>query len=322
VAELSWRPPTRDDDPSWLALLLAMEAVDRRGEVLTQDDLDDEWASVWSHPATDALFAWEGPHLVAFSWIKTQVGSVSEHKLSPWGGVAPSHRGRGIGGELLGRQVARCREVAAGLDPAFAVHVGLEARHDQHDLLALADRMGFVPERRFLEVARPAGLPLEPAALLADLDLRRWTPAVDEATRLAHVEAFADHWGTEPATAESWAQWYTGHRGYRADLSHVAVDRSSGTVVAFCLAAAYPNDWDTGPREAWVQSLGTRPAWRGKGVARAVLTATLRDIPSAADGFERAILGVDAENPTGALGLYRSLGFEDARVTVRLGLRI
>ena len=34
--------------------------------------------------------------------------------------------------------------------------------------------------------------------------------------------------------------------------------------------------------------------------------------------FERAILGVDADNPTGALSLYRSLGFEDVRVVTNL----
>jgi ribosomal protein S18 acetylase RimI-like enzyme len=38
-------------------------------------------------------------------------------------------------------------------------------------------------------------------------------------------------------------------------------------------------------------------------------------IAAADDGFERAILGVDAENPTGALRVYRRLGF--ARTSAR-----
>lgn len=322
MAELSWRPPARDHDPAWLDLLLAIEAVDRRGEVLTLDDLADERASIWSHPATDAVFGWDGEQLVAFSWIKTEVGTVSQHRLSCWGGVAPSHRGRGIGRALLDRQLARCREIAVGLDPALPATVRLEASADQHDLLALAGRADFVAERHFLEVARPAALPLVPVPLAEELGLQRWSDEVDEPTRLAHVEAFADHWGTEPTTTEEWRQWYTGHRGFRPDLSHVAVERSSGTVAGFVLVAAYPNDWDTGPREAWIQSLGTRRAWRSRGVARALLTAALQDVAEGGDGFERAILGVDAENPTGALGLYRSLGFDDVRVTVRLGLSL
>ncbi len=77
------------------------------------------------------------------------------------------------------------------------------------------------------------------------------------------------------------------------------------------LCAAYPQDWATAPVEAWINTVGTRRAWRGKGVARWVLAETLRLVATADDGFERAILGVDAENPTGALRLYRDLGFVD-----------
>lgn len=319
MRELEWRPPRRQDDGAWLQLLLAIEAVDRRGEVLTAEDLTDEWASLWSHPESDAVVAWDGDRPVAFGWIKTQVATLAEHRISLWGGVAPSHRGRGVGTELLARQVARARAVAAGLDPGFPVRLGLEAGAHQHDLLALASGAGFAQERRFLEVARP----VDPAPVAvpapAGLVPLAWDEAVDASVRVAHVEAFADHWGTEPATEESWRQWYTGHRGFRPDLSRVLVEEASGEVAAFCLAAAYPSDWATGPREAWVQSLGTRRGWRGRGAARSVLTATLHEVGRAEDGFERTILGVDAENPTGALALYRSLDFEDVRVTVRLG---
>ena len=72
------------------------------------------------------------------------------------------------------------------------------------------------------------------------------------------------------------------------------------------------------PREAWVNTVGTRRAWRGKGVARWLLAEALRRVANADDAFERSILGVDEENPTGALRLYRALGFEEdvRRVTL------
>ena len=78
------------------------------------------------------------------------------------------------------------------------------------------------------------------------------------------------------------------------------------------LCAAYPQDWVTVPVEAWVNTVGTRRAWRGKGVAAWLMTDALQKIAAADDGFERAILGVDEENPTGALRLYRRLGFTEA----------
>jgi ribosomal protein S18 acetylase RimI-like enzyme len=48
------------------------------------------------------------------------------------------------------------------------------------------------------------------------------------------------------------------------------------------------------------------------------MTEVHRRIAQADTGFERAILGVDADNPTGALGLYRSLGYEDIRSVTAL----
>jgi ribosomal protein S18 acetylase RimI-like enzyme len=59
----------------------------------------------------------------------------------------------------------------------------------------------------------------------------------------------------------------------------------------------------------WINSVGTRRAWRGRGVATALLQEVLHAAAGAEDGLERAILGVDAENPTGALRVYRALGF-------------
>ena len=85
------------------------------------------------------------------------------------------------------------------------------------------------------------------------------------------------------------------------------------------LCAAYPQDWTTVPREAWINSVGTRRSWRGKGVARWLLSEALDRVARADTGFERAILGVDADNPTGALGLYRSLAFAEVRATTTLG---
>ncbi|MDP1819685.1 MAG: GNAT family N-acetyltransferase [Acidimicrobiales bacterium] len=321
MGELRWEAPTGAADGAWVELLGAIEEVDRRGEVVGPEDVADEWASLWSHPETDALFVWDGGDLVAFGWIKTLVGEREHHRVECWGGVRPSHRRRGIGRDLLRRQVARAREIAVRIPGDLPVRIGLEAGDHQTDLLALATRAGFSPERRFLEIARPVSEPVAPPTAPAGLRLVPWDEAWDERIRVAHTETFAGHWGTEPRTPQEWRQWYTGHRGFRPDLSYIAEDEGRDEVAGFVLAAAYPNDWDSCPREAWIHTLGTRPAWRGRGIARWLLTRTLGAVADADDGFEQTILGVDAENPTGALCLYRSLGFVDVRATLRLGLQ-
>jgi ribosomal protein S18 acetylase RimI-like enzyme len=172
--------------------------------------------------------------------------------------------------------------------------------------------------RVFLEVVRPLASPPDAPPVPEGVELVGWSDAVDEAARLAHAEAFAEHWGTEPRTAEEWRQWYTGHRGFRPDLSRVAVREGSDEVVGFVLAAAYPADWEHDVREAWIHSLGTRDAWRGRGVGRALLLESIRAMAAADDRFDRAILGVDSRNE-GALALYTSVGFEPFRAATSLG---
>lgn len=309
MSDLRWAAPTRADDPDWLALLAAMELADGRGETYTLDDLDDEWSSIWAHPATDARFGWDGRALVAFAWLKAMPGEREAHRVSCWGGVHPSHRRRGIGSELFAWMLSQATEISRRFDGPLPVSVQVDATESQPDVVRVAQRAGFEAVRHFVEVARSVDQPVRESPAPADLDLVSWSDALDEEVRLAQVEAFADHWGSEPRTREEWVQWYTGHRSFRPDLSMAAVDPASGQVASLVLCAAYPQDWNVVPVEVWINTVGTRPAWRGKGVARWLLADVLRRIAAADDGFERTILGVDEENPTGALRLYRSLGF-------------
>jgi mycothiol synthase len=79
-------------------------------------------------------------------------------------------------------------------------------------------------------------------------------------------------------------------------------------IVAYSLGYEYDADTEAiGIRDVWIGQLGTRRTHRGRGLGRLVLTRAMTE--AAGTGFQRASLGVDAENPTGALGLYESLGF-------------
>jgi mycothiol synthase len=79
-------------------------------------------------------------------------------------------------------------------------------------------------------------------------------------------------------------------------------------VVAYALGYEYEADTAaTGVRDCYLGQIGTRRDWRGRGAARALIANTLTI--AARDGYQRASLGVDAANPTGALGLYERIGF-------------
>ena len=68
-----------------------------------------------------------------------------------------------------------------------------------------------------------------------------------------------------------------------------------------------------GLRRGWLDSVFTRRAWRRRGLARALIVRSFHLLRER--GMDTAALGVDADNPSGALGLYESFGF----VTVERG---
>lgn len=69
-----------------------------------------------------------------------------------------------------------------------------------------------------------------------------------------------------------------------------------------------PDEWPLrGGPFGYVTTVGVRREARGQGLARTLLAHVLRALR--AEGFDHAVLDVDAESPTGALGLYKSLGF-------------
>ena len=96
----------------------------------------------------------------------------------------------------------------------------------------------------------------------------------------------------------------------------VGAGRRYGEEVAgYAINATHRAEWDAlGFSEAWTHQLGVRRAWRGRGIARALLAASMRAF--ADDGLEFAALDVDAENPTGALALYLGMGYERDRTRV------
>jgi ribosomal protein S18 acetylase RimI-like enzyme len=61
----------------------------------------------------------------------------------------------------------------------------------------------------------------------------------------------------------------------------------------------------------WIDVVGVRRAWRGRGIAKALLRRTFEGFASL--GVTRVLLNVDAESPTGATRLYESLGMHVRR---------
>ena len=314
---LSWRAPVPDDADAWAALLAVVEAADHVGEIADAEELAAEFGLEWADPRRDARFGWAPDRtLAAFGWAQCDPGARGDLRVLLWGEVAPAWRRRGVGTALFEWLEPQGAATARLVDPArpAGLEVWVDAANEERTAFARA--RGYQPLRSFVTMTRVlAGEDGLPAVGTPPDGMEGvpWTPGLDDAVRLAHTEAFADHWGSPVLGPTDWRLRISGAPSFRPAWSRVVVD--GGEVAAYQLAHEWPAEAALkGWTEAWIGQLGTRRAWRGRGLATLLMADALRSF--AAAGRDRAALDVDTANPTGALGLYERLGFTTWRTMV------
>ena len=120
-----------------------------------------------------------------------------------------------------------------------------------------------------------------------------------EAFYRALNESFAEHWEWHPKPFDEWLELRNGqHRDEHGPVWFVVRDGDE-------LAAVTRNDADVAGG-GYVGAIGVRPAWRGKGLGKALLYRTFAEFWRR--GKTRVTLDVDSQNATGAVALYERVG--------------
>ncbi len=252
------------------------------------------------HRATNAWVA-EAPggELAGFAFVFWGASAQGEAEVA----VSPRHRGRGVDEALLDAVEARAEELAGAAPDGLLPRLHVSCGDADAGLRSSLVRRGF---RRVREsYLMRADLPERPATapLPAGVEVRAFTPGRDElAVYSAMEDAFADHFLFEPSTFEQWRVHTVELQDFDPSLWLVAWDAEA--VAGEALTFARPN-------EAYVGSVSVRRAWRGRGLGLALLT---RAFSLARErGLRTVRLGVDAQNPTGALALYLKAGMRVER---------
>ncbi|MFF5208593.1 GNAT family N-acetyltransferase [Streptosporangium sp. NPDC000396] len=305
---VEWVPLTKNDANTWAELLAAVEAVDQVGENYGADDLAEDLGNPLVDLAEGTLAAWDGDRMVAFGLIFCRPAADPAHQMTFWGAVHPDHRRHGLGGHLLDWAVRSAPVLHERRFPGRPLELHVHAFDRNEGARALAAAAGMTPVRWFYGMQCDLGTEPPVIALPAGLEIVTYREDLAEAAREVRNAAFTDHWGSVPHTPESWKSNIVGARAFRPEGSFLVQD-GAGRSVAVLLTHYFEADTEsTGVREAWIQIIGTLREWRGKGVASALLAHALTEFR--AQGYGKAGLGVDADNPTGALGVYTRAGFE------------
>jgi mycothiol synthase len=257
-------------------------------------------------PARDVVLAERDGRVVAAvgqDWVDTRDGRFREYRL--WVAVDPPYRRRGIGSALLADNERRARELAARQRPDRITVFGAWAAEGRPAAMLL-ERAGYGRERWFFDMVRPSLEDLPDARLPHGFEVRPVTPDQHEAIWHANREAFRDHWGGSDESPEAMRR-LLGDPDTDTTLWLIAWDGDE--VAGGVWNAIYPAENEAlGIRRGWLDSVFTRRAWRRRGLARALIGLSLRALRQR--GMTSAALGVDADNPSGAVGLYTAGGFD------------
>lgn len=309
-----WRAATPADVDTVTGLWQSIDAADHPEWRRTRDEVEEHFGYSFVDLAHDTVlgFTVDG-RAIALGLITMPPLHESLVRVFLEGGVHPEFRGRGIGRVLLTWQRTRAERLLAQSErrlPAWALAYEDERARDALHLLA---RHGFRTARYFFQLERDLASPIPDVAPVGGVRIVPYASEWSASTLLARNDSFRDHWGSQPMSDEQWAAWTAGT--FRPDVSFLAL--AGDEVVGFCLSQVSEEDWKTqGFTGPYIAMVGTTRAWRGRRIAPALLGRTLR--AAAALGWQKATLSVDAENPSGALGLYTGMGFERANAEVSM----
>ena len=128
------------------------------------------------------------------------------------------------------------------------------------------------------------------------------------------LESFRDHWGfVETPLEEEIKMWQDTIRiageAFNPDIWYLAVEEEQ--IVGFAICEDHMAD---DKARGYVQALGVRPAWRRRGIAKALLLHAFRGLHDL--GCKTVELDMDSENLTGALRLYEGVGMKAVQQSI------
>jgi mycothiol synthase len=287
------------DLPNIAAVINASLAADGNSERITAEGL----LNIYTHPVhwdpqQDTLLVEVDGTLIGYAnteWREEDDGAcphfINLHLVAEW---------RGCGLELASqRYMERCARVVASAGPSSARHwFASKVPETWQARVNILRTLGYAPVRCYLEMQCPLDEDLPAAVLPIGLVLLPPLPQHYRAIWKAGEECFRDQQDHVAPSEESYRAWIATPD---LDPSLWLVAWDGDQVAGAAINVIHENAWGE------TDDLFVRRPWRKQGLGRALLVGSLQLFK--ARGLTTAGLGVEAENVSGALGLYQSVGF-------------
>lgn len=300
-----------DDFPAMLHIIDGSREADQLEWLDTLEDLRRNYSHlINSDPYEDMLFAQVHGTAIGYSRVWWHQIAGGPRIYGHFAYLLPEWRNLGIRTAMVRYNERRIRSIAAQQEVAGERFYESWASDTQVHWVRLLESEGYRPVRYGFFMVRPSLDDLPPLTdLPASLEVRPVDPKDYRRVWLAAKEAFQDHWGysDEEWAETNFASWQENPNTFQPHLWQVAWagDEIAGMVLNFI---NHDENRAFNRRRGYTETICVRRPWRRMGLARALLLRSLA--VHKAEGMTETALGVDTENPNGALQLYLSVGYQ------------
>jgi mycothiol synthase len=303
----------KSDYPSMIVIMRETTKADHEDRAITLKDLEHDYAHLTNcDPKQDMLFAEVDGKAIAHSRVEWwQEEDPNDRIYSLFANIIPQWREQGLEEAMLSWCQNRLRKIAEGHpqdSKRFFQTYSSAFKPTYNDLL---ETLGYSPARYFIEMSR--SLENIPQANLPEgITTRPVQEAEWPAVWAASNEAFRDHWGYSQPTEEDY-QSYKGSKYFQPELWQVAWD---GDQTVSSVMNYIEKDYNEkfNKKRGWTENISTLKDWRRRGIAKALIVRSMH--MHKAKGMTEVGLGVDTNNPNGALKLYQNLGYEKEKTWI------
>jgi len=260
-------------------------------------------------PYRDMLFAEVNGQVIAYNRFFWEQLEDKTRLYTLFGFLLPEWRRKGIGTAMLCHAERRLREIAVGHPRDGERFFQSFAADTEKGALALLESQNYQPIRYEFDLRRDLTEPFLEAPMPEGLEVR----PVEE----AHVwqifdamnEAFRDHWSYREESREEFKGWMNSPT-YNPKLWKVAWegDQVAGMVLNF-LNEVENKEYNR--KRGYTEGICTRRPWRKRGLARSLIVQSMKMFKEM--GMTETAHGVDAQNLSGALRLYQSVGYRQVK---------
>jgi ribosomal protein S18 acetylase RimI-like enzyme len=220
--------------------------------------------------------------------------------------LLPAWQGRGIERAMIRWNEKRLSTVAGAHPMEISRVYHTWAADSEPELESLLVDEGYKPVRYSVEMVRSNLEDIPDIPLPDGFALRIPEPAEYRAVWNAVAEAFKDHWAAHEWPDEEYHEWLESPNFDPSLWQVVWHGRDvAGTVLTFI---DRNENRRFSRKRGYTEMIAVRRPYRRRGLARSLIARSLNAQKAA--GMTESALSVDAENISGALHLYRSMGFE------------